>query len=59
VAQLYTRALGSLYVVSCDSQGYGGGIVTLPQPEGPGPCIYIPQEQDGPFIPPGTGLPDP
>jgi hypothetical protein len=21
----------------------------------PGPCIYIPQEQGGPVIPPGTG----
>jgi hypothetical protein len=28
----------------------------LPQPEGPGPCIYIPQEKGGPVIPPGTGL---
>jgi hypothetical protein len=28
----------------------------LPQPGGPGPCIYIPQEQGGPVIPPGTGL---
>jgi hypothetical protein len=26
VVQLYPRALGSLYVVSHDSQGYGGGI---------------------------------
>jgi hypothetical protein len=31
---------------SCDSQGYGGGILTLPQPGGPSPRIYIPQEQD-------------
>jgi hypothetical protein len=30
MAQLYPRALGSLYVVSYDSQGYGGGILTLP-----------------------------
>jgi hypothetical protein len=30
VAQLYPRALCSLYVVSYDSQGYGGGILTLP-----------------------------
>jgi hypothetical protein len=30
VVQLYPRALGSLYVVSYDSQGYGGGILTLP-----------------------------
>jgi hypothetical protein len=29
----------------------------LPQPGGPGPCIYIPQEQGGPVIPPGTGFP--
>jgi hypothetical protein len=33
-------ALGSLYVVSYDSQGYGGGIVTLP--------VYVLQEQDSP-----------
>jgi hypothetical protein len=26
----------------------------LPQPGGPYPRIYIPQEQDGPVIPPGT-----
>jgi hypothetical protein len=29
----------------------------LPQPEGPGPCMYIPQEQGGPVIPSGTGFP--
>jgi hypothetical protein len=28
VAQLYPRALGSLYVASCDSQGYGESILT-------------------------------
>jgi hypothetical protein len=28
----------------------------LPQPGGPGSSIYIPQEQDGPVIPPGTGF---
>jgi hypothetical protein len=28
----------------------------LPQPGGPGPRIYIPQEQDGPVISPGTGF---
>jgi hypothetical protein len=28
----------------------------LPQSGGPGPHIYIPQEQGGPVIPPGTGL---
>jgi hypothetical protein len=26
------------------------------QPGGPGPHIYIPQEQGGPVIPPGTGF---
>jgi hypothetical protein len=29
MAQLYPRALGSLYVVSFDSQGYGAGILAL------------------------------
>jgi hypothetical protein len=29
----------------------------LPQPGGPGPRIYILQEQSGPVIPPGTGFP--
>jgi hypothetical protein len=29
VAQLYPRALGSLFVASYDSQGYGGGILHL------------------------------
>jgi hypothetical protein len=28
VAQLYPRALGSLFVVFYDSQGYGGGILS-------------------------------
>jgi hypothetical protein len=29
----------------------------LPQLGGPGPRIYIPQEEGGPVIPPGTGFP--
>jgi hypothetical protein len=29
----------------------------LPQPRGPGPRIYIPQEQGDPVITPGTGFP--
>jgi hypothetical protein len=29
----------------------------LPQLGGPGPCIYIPQDQGGPVILPGTGFP--
>jgi hypothetical protein len=40
VAQLYPRALGSLYVVSYDLQGYGGGILTLNLPGGQVP-VYI------------------
>jgi hypothetical protein len=28
----------------------------LPQPAGPDPSIYIPQEQGGPVTPPGTGF---
>jgi hypothetical protein len=31
--------------------------LSLPQPGGPGSRIYIPQEQGGPVIPPGTGFP--
>jgi hypothetical protein len=40
VAQLFPLSLGSLYITSCDSQGYGGGILTLPQLEGQVPCVY-------------------
>jgi hypothetical protein len=29
----------------------------LLQPGGPGPRIYIPQDEVGPVIPPGTGFP--
>jgi hypothetical protein len=29
----------------------------IPQPGGEGPCIYIPQEQGGPVIPPSTWFP--
>jgi hypothetical protein len=31
--------------------------VSNPQPGGPGYCMYVPQEQRGPVIPPGTGAP--
>jgi hypothetical protein len=31
-------------------------LLRLPQPGVPGPCIYIPQEQGGPYISPGTGF---
>jgi hypothetical protein len=42
------RAMGSLYVVSYDSRGYGGGILTLPLPGGIGSSIYSLQEWDVP-----------
>jgi hypothetical protein len=48
VAQLYPWALGSLYFVFYDSQGYGGGILTLPLLGWKGACIYSLQEWDGP-----------
>jgi hypothetical protein len=32
-------------------------LLRLPQPGGPGPRIYIPQEQGDPVIPSGTGFP--
>jgi hypothetical protein len=57
VGQSYPRPLGSLYVVYYGSQGYGGGILTLPLLGGPGSRIYIPQGQSDPVIPPGTGFP--
>jgi hypothetical protein len=56
MVQVYPQALGSFFVASYDSQGYCGGIVTLPQPGGPGPRGYIPQEQDGSGIPSGNGF---
>jgi hypothetical protein len=31
-------------------------FLRLPQPGGPGPCIYIPQKQGGPVVPPGIGF---
>jgi hypothetical protein len=45
--QLYPWEMGSLYVVSYDSHGYGRGILTLPLPGGTGPCIYNLQGKDG------------
>jgi hypothetical protein len=45
VAQLYPHAPGSLFIISCDSKNYGGGILTLlhtgAQLGGPGPCIHV------------------
>jgi hypothetical protein len=44
--------------VSRDSwPNYSDSDSRLPQSGGPGPRIYIPQEQGDPVIPPGTGFP--
>jgi hypothetical protein len=42
------RALCSLYVIFCKSQGYSWANITLHQSGGPSPHIYIPQGQNGP-----------
>jgi hypothetical protein len=31
-------------------------LASNPQPGGPGLCIYVPQGQGGPIMPPGTGF---
>jgi hypothetical protein len=61
---LFTTAAGrrqrnhSQVQVPQDSRSYFTvSDLRLPQPGGPGPCIYIPQEQGGPVIPPATGFP--
>jgi hypothetical protein len=53
-----------IYIYIYESRGTQDHILLsqflrLPQPGGPGPRIYNPQEQNGPVIPPGTGLRDP
>jgi hypothetical protein len=48
--------LASAIILRSESRGTRDQIL-LPQPGGPGPRIYIPQEQGGPVIPPGTGFP--
>jgi hypothetical protein len=49
----------SPYVTSSLTRGphFTVSYSRLPQPGGPGPRIYIPQEQGGPVMPPGTGFP--
>jgi hypothetical protein len=53
--------LASSVIFGIESRGARDHILLsdsrLPQPVGPGPRIYIPQEQGGPVIPPCTGLP--
>jgi hypothetical protein len=48
-----------LWSESCGTQDHISlsRFLGLLQPGGPGPRIYIPQEQGGPNIPPGTGFP--
>jgi hypothetical protein len=48
------------HILGSESRGTHDHILLclrLPQPGGPGPHIYIPQEQDSPVIPLGTGFP--
>jgi hypothetical protein len=41
MARLYPQALGSLFVVSYASQGYGGGILPSHYTENPAPLFHI------------------
>jgi hypothetical protein len=54
--------LVSTVILGSESRGTHDHILlsqirNSPQPGGAGPRIYIPQEQGGPVIPPGTGFP--
>jgi hypothetical protein len=54
--------LASRVILGSESHGTHDHIslpdhLTGHSPEGSGPCIYVPQWQDGPVIPPGTGFP--
>jgi hypothetical protein len=56
------QSLGSAVSLWSESHGTQDHILLsqflrLLQPGGPGSCIYIPQEQDGHVILPGTGFP--
>jgi hypothetical protein len=52
--------LASAVFLSFDTRGTLDHILLFqirdPQPGGPGPRIYIPQEEGGTVIPPGTGF---
>jgi hypothetical protein len=48
-------ALASAVILGSESRGTHEHIL-LSQIRGPGPHICIPQEQGGPFMPPGTGF---
>jgi hypothetical protein len=53
--------LASAIILGSESRGTHDHIllshIRLPQPGGPRPLIYIPQDQGGPVIDPGTGFP--
>jgi hypothetical protein len=54
-------ALASVVILRSESRGTHDHILLSqirdsPQLGGPGPCIYTPQEDNGPVIPPGTGF---
>jgi hypothetical protein len=44
------------FVIIIYLQGKVPTLESNPQPGGPGLCIYVPQWQGGPVIPPGTGF---
>jgi hypothetical protein len=54
--------MGLLFTIAAGPRQQSHSLVRvldskLPQPGGPGPRIYIPQEQGGPLIAPGTEFP--
>jgi hypothetical protein len=59
LAQLFLRLARAVTLGSMSCRTHGHILLShlrLPEPGGPGPRIYIPQKQDGPVIPPGTGF---
>jgi hypothetical protein len=60
LVQLFLGLARTVSLGSKSRRTYGHILLShlrLPQPGGPGPCIYIPQEQGGRVIPPSTGFP--
>jgi hypothetical protein len=63
---LSDERMGLSFTIAADHrQRSPAGLITIfcspdsrfPQPGGPGSRTYIPQEQGGPFVSPGTGFP--
>jgi hypothetical protein len=50
------RSLSQIWVPRDSEHNLLSIFLRLPQPGGPGSCIYFPQEQGSPVIPPGIGL---